>query len=63
MDRPLISNSSTCRKRFAIKYQYFTQGDISKIREAGYDEKTIPLEDAVTDYVRNYLMKDAYLKG
>ncbi len=43
------------------KYQYFTQADISKIQNAGYTKDTIPLEDAITDYVQNYLMKDAYL--
>jgi ADP-L-glycero-D-manno-heptose 6-epimerase len=45
------------------KYQYFTQADISKIREAGYLKPTTTLEDAITDYVQNYLMKDAYLGG
>jgi ADP-L-glycero-D-manno-heptose 6-epimerase len=63
MDRPLNIEFIDMPETLRDKYQYFTQGDISKIREAGYDEKTIPLEDAVTDYVRNYLMKDAYLKG
>lgn len=43
------------------KYQYFTQADISKIQNAGYTQPTTSLEDAVTDYVQNYLMKDAYL--
>lgn len=45
------------------KYQYFTQADISKIQNAGYTQPTTTLEDAVTDYVQNYLMKDAYLGG
>ena len=43
------------------KYQYFTQADISKIQNAGYDKQTTTLEDAIGDYVQNYLMKDAYL--
>ncbi len=45
------------------KYQYFTQADITKLRTAGYDADTTTLEDAITDYVQNYLMKDAYLGG
>lgn len=45
------------------KYQYFTQADISKLKNAGYDKETTTLEDAITDYVQNYLMKDAYLGG
>ena len=43
------------------KYQYYTQAEISKIRNAGYSKETTTLEDAITDYVQNYLMKDAYL--
>jgi ADP-L-glycero-D-manno-heptose 6-epimerase len=43
------------------KYQYFTQADISKFRQAGYRKNTIDLESAVADYVQNYLMKDEYL--
>ena len=43
------------------KYQYFTQATTDKLRAAGYDKPTTTLEDAVTDYVQNYLMKEAYL--
>jgi ADP-L-glycero-D-manno-heptose 6-epimerase len=45
------------------KYQYLTQADTSKIKAAGYDKKTTSLEDAVKDYVQNYLAKDEYLGG
>ena len=38
------------------KYQYFTEADISKVREAGYDSPQWSLEDAVADYVRNHLV-------
>lgn len=38
------------------KYQYFTQADITRLREAGYTREVIPLEEAVSDYVRNYLV-------
>jgi ADP-L-glycero-D-manno-heptose 6-epimerase len=44
------------------KYQYFTQADISKLRAAGYREKITPLETAVADYVRNYLVPDKRLE-
>ena len=43
------------------KYQYFTQADISKLRQAGYHKGITNLESAVADYVQNYLMKDEYL--
>jgi ADP-L-glycero-D-manno-heptose 6-epimerase len=43
------------------KYQYFTQADISKLREAGYRDNMFSLEEAVADYVRNYLEPDKRL--
>jgi ADP-L-glycero-D-manno-heptose 6-epimerase len=44
------------------KYQYFTQADISKLRAAGYKEKITSLENAVADYVQNYLVPDKRLE-
>jgi ADP-L-glycero-D-manno-heptose 6-epimerase len=38
------------------QYQYFTQADISKLRAAGYDHPVTPLDEAVRDYVVNYLL-------
>lgn len=40
------------------KYQYFTEADIKKIRQAGYTGTIRPLEEAISDYVKNYLVKD-----
>jgi ADP-L-glycero-D-manno-heptose 6-epimerase len=45
------------------KYQYFTQADIGKIRGAGYKKETTSLEDAVRDYVVNYLQVEKYLSA
>lgn len=45
------------------KYQYFTQADTDKLRAAGCTKETATLEAAITDYVQNYLMKDAYIEG
>jgi ADP-L-glycero-D-manno-heptose 6-epimerase len=36
-------------------YQYFTQAEIGKLRKAGYKKEFTELEDAVCDYVENYL--------
>lgn len=44
------------------KYQYFTQADLTKLREAGYKNQITSLEDGIKDYVQNYLMKNVYLK-
>jgi ADP-L-glycero-D-manno-heptose 6-epimerase len=38
------------------QYQYFTQADIGKLRASGYGCAITPLEDAVRDYVANYLL-------
>jgi len=38
------------------KYQYHTQADLTRLRDAGYRAETTPLNDAVMDYVRNYLI-------
>ena len=38
------------------KYQYFTQANLVRLRAAGYTAPVTPLEDAVNDYVRNYLV-------
>jgi ADP-L-glycero-D-manno-heptose 6-epimerase len=45
------------------KYQYFTQADISKLRSAGCSKQITPLEDAVRDYVQNYLKPGRYLSA
>lgn len=39
------------------KYQYFTEANMSKLRNAGYTEDFYSLEDGVIDYVSNYLKK------
>lgn len=36
-------------------YQYYTQAEMQKIRDAGYKDDIYSLEDGVDDYVRNYL--------
>ncbi len=38
------------------KYQYFTQADVHKLLATGYDQPITTLEDAVRDYVVNYLV-------
>lgn len=37
------------------KYQYFTEANMQKLRNAGYTEPFYSLEEGVDDYVRNYL--------
>lgn len=43
------------------RYQYHTQADLTRIRDAGYTAETTSLDDAVRDYVRNYLIHRKHL--
>ena len=45
------------------QYQYFTEADITKLRDIGYEKQITSLEESVRDYVTNYLEQDAYLSG
>ena len=44
-------------EHLAEKYQYFTEANLEKIKKAGYTNRLYSLEDGVTDYVKNYLLK------
>jgi ADP-L-glycero-D-manno-heptose 6-epimerase len=43
------------------QYQYHTRAEIQRLRESGYRQAVTSLEDAVGDYVRNYLKPGLYL--
>ncbi len=42
------------------KYQYFTEADMTKLIESGYDKGFHSLEEGVKDYVENYLIPSKY---
>ena len=63
MDKPVNIEFIDMPNHLKEKYQYFTQADISKIRNAGYTKPISTLEDSIKDYVQNYLMKNAYLES
>jgi ADP-L-glycero-D-manno-heptose 6-epimerase len=42
------------------KYQYFTEANMQKLRNAGYQQEFWSLEKGVGDYVRNYLAQGKY---
>lgn len=42
-------------------YQYFTEADLGKLRSVGYGREMTSLEDGVSEYVRDFLLKDAVL--
>ncbi len=39
------------------KYQYRTEADMAKLRDAGYEDEFTSLEHGVADYVKSWLMK------
>lgn len=42
------------------KYQYFTEANLEKLKDAGYNKPILNVRDGVMDYVKNYLLKDVY---
>ena len=42
------------------KYQYFTEANMAKLKSIGYEKPFTSLEEAVTDYVQNYLVGHKY---
>lgn len=43
------------------QYQYFTQAEMTKLHKAGCKKQTTSLEDAIKDYVQNFLQENKYL--
>lgn len=43
------------------RYQYYTCADVTKLRRAGFEGGVHTLEEAVTDYVRSYLIPGRHL--
>jgi ADP-L-glycero-D-manno-heptose 6-epimerase len=39
------------------KYQYFTEANIKKLKDAGYTKPFLSIEEGVEDYAKNYLTK------
>ncbi len=42
------------------KYQYFTEANMNKLKNAGYTDAFTSLEDGVSDYMRHYLSESKY---
>lgn len=61
MGKPVNIEYIDLPEKLADKYQYFTEANLNKIRIIGYTAPVTSLEDGVTDYVKNYLLKESYL--
>jgi ADP-L-glycero-D-manno-heptose 6-epimerase len=63
MDKAVLIEYIDMPDSIRNQYQYFTQADITKLKKAGYKRQITSLEDAIKDYVQNYLQKKDYLTG
>lgn len=44
------------------QYQYYSKAEMKKLNNAGYNRSCMKLEDSITDYIQNYIMKEEYLR-
>lgn len=56
MNRPVNIEYIDMPESIRNTYQYLTCADTSKIRAAGYTDRVTSVEEAVGDYIRNYLV-------
>ncbi|MDD2897806.1 MAG: ADP-glyceromanno-heptose 6-epimerase [Desulfuromonadaceae bacterium] len=56
MERPVTIDYIDMPESIRDTYQYLTCADTVKIRAAGYSSPVTPVEEAVSDYIRNYLI-------
>lgn len=61
MDRPVSIEYIEMPESIRNTYQYLTCAETSKIRSAGYTEEVTSVENAVADYIRNYLVPNKRL--
>ena len=57
MNRPVEIEFIEMPETLRRKYQYFTEANMQKLRAAGYTRPFTSLEDAVQDYVADYLSR------
>ncbi len=56
MNKPVNIEFIDMPEAIRSQYQYFTEADTSKLRHSGYGDSVMSLAEAVTDYVKNYLL-------
>ncbi|MEI6092978.1 MAG: NAD-dependent epimerase/dehydratase family protein, partial [bacterium] len=57
MDKKVIIEFFDMPEEIRDKYQYLTESNNKKLLDAGYKDGFTGLEESVTDYVQNYLLK------
>ena len=60
LDKPLTVNYIPTPEDIRDTYQYFTEADMKKLQNAGYNEAFTSLEAGISDYIQNYLLTKKY---
>ncbi len=60
MNKPVNIEYIELPEHLAEKYQYFTEAKLDRIKKAGYTNPINSLEDGITDYVKNYLLRKKF---
>jgi ADP-L-glycero-D-manno-heptose 6-epimerase len=61
LDREPVIEFIDMPEHIRNQYQYHTCADVSRLQATGWSAPATPLEEAVTDYVRNYLVPGKHL--
>jgi ADP-L-glycero-D-manno-heptose 6-epimerase len=61
LDRPANVEFVDMPEHLRDRYQYRTEADLTRLRDTGYTADPTPLDAAVADYVRNYLIPGKHL--
>jgi ADP-L-glycero-D-manno-heptose 6-epimerase len=61
LDLPMNVDFVEMPESLRDRYQYHTLADLTRIRAAGYTAETTGLDEAVADYVQNYLIPGKHL--
>ncbi len=61
MEKPVDIEYIELPDHLADKYQYFTEANLSKLKNAGYKKEIASLESGINDYIKNYLLSKMYL--
>ena len=60
LDKPVKINYVDIPEDIREKYQYFTEANMDKLKQIGYNKPFTCIEDGVQDYVRNYLVTNTF---
>jgi ADP-L-glycero-D-manno-heptose 6-epimerase len=60
LDKPVQIKYVDIPEDIREKYQYFTEANMDKLKQIGYEKSFTSIEDGVKDYVSNYLTQNKF---